>query len=210
MSLGLSKALEEVDYQDFDEIKNKVRHSPSYKETANFLKKKDSSISEENAMDLSSVLTGLLTMAWMDSELTKLEVKYMVRELKGWCKLEREERQHLIDIHSHLVHEKAGFEEHTAWHLAWLKRNLDNRKCEKFFEDLVIISRSDLDIERREVNLLKKIAKFLDIDHEKQDEFIVNAKFIVIQRLEEAAENESMEVLEKPYSIPRIVLESID
>lgn len=203
----MTKALEAIKDLEIDEIKNRVRMSPSHTLTKRYLEEKNSSFTEDQVMNLSSVLTGLLQMAWMDRDLTELEVKYIIREAKGWCDLDQEGRKYLVDIHSHLVTKVPKFEDHIANHMAFLRKSLNTKQKEKFFEDLVIISRADLEIEKREVNLLKKVARFLNVDIEKQDEFLVNAKFIVIQRLEEAAGETPLEVLERPYSIPIIKLE---
>jgi hypothetical protein len=195
--MNITNSLDALAQKDLTDIRSDLLSSPSYKEVSKFIK------DEDQALLLSSVMTGLLTIAWLDHELTKLEVKYLLREIKSWHPIESEAKIQLLDSISHLVKDDSQLQELIPSHFSFLAKTLDSKQKLKFFEDLIIISRADLDIDRKEVNLIKALGSSLKIDKTKQDDLLVNAKFIVIQRLSEAAGDEEMEILETPYSLSK-------
>jgi uncharacterized tellurite resistance protein B-like protein len=199
--MNLASALSALDQKEIEEIESELLNSPAFKETSKVI------TDDKSSLLISSVCSGLLYMAWLDRDLTKLEVKYLIRELKEFGEIDKEKRKELIILHSHLIKNETSFKEYIPLHFAYLKSILTSEQRLQLYQDFIIISRSDLDISRKETDLIKSLGTYLKISKATQDDLLVNAKFVVIQRLSEAAEDEPMVVLETPYSIPTIKLD---
>jgi len=203
MGPGISTSLKKVASMGRQEIVTNLQNSPSFREIA----KLERGASPEGNLVISSVFTCLLKMAWIDRELSNHEVKYLMREFKDWCKFDDATRKRLIDFHSTLVRRNPKFNTFVPYHFALLNHLLDSDRKIKLLENLIIICRSDLEFKRTEENLVENLATFYEIPSATYKEMLLNAKFIILQRLNAVREDESQEELDKPYDLPEIKID---
>lgn len=178
----MKKSLGEISKMSLTEVEENLRESASFR----YIKEKEYARSEREAMEVSSAFTTLLKLAWLDRELTNKEVRYLLRETGDWCKLEDDQRKELIDVHSALVRKNVKFANYINFHIDFLSRSFDDQEKHHFFEALVVISRSDLDVAKLEESFLGKVAKAFKLDQKFISETIMNGKFIASTRMEKA------------------------
>lgn len=195
----MKKSLSEVSELKLEEITSTLNESPAFK----YFKEKDIIKSDRGARELSSFFTVLLKMAWIDRDLTKSEIRYLVRESEDWSALEEDTVKKLIDVHSSLVRRNTKFAEMIPYHIAYLGKVLDEPARKELFEILVVISRSDLDVSKIEEDFLEKVGKCLKIESRFFSETVMNAKFITNTRKEKKAVAAKKDD-DQPYEVPDI------
>ena len=195
----IKKSISEVSKMKMTEINSTLVESPAFK----YLKEKEIVSSERGALELSSFFTLLLKIAWINRDLTKAELRYLVRESKDWSSLSEEVVKELIDVHSDLVRRNAKFASFIPFHVAHLGNVLDEQKKHELFEILVIISRGDLEVAKVEENYLDKVGKCLKLDGRFLTETIMNGKFLADVRKEKKAIVAQPDD-DQPYEVPEI------
>lgn len=200
--MGLEDKLEKIKNLGLSEIKEELMSSPALKFTI-----KEVGISNErSALIASSVFTALMKVAWLDRELTELEAQYLLRESSAWCDFEEENRKFMLDAHSTLVRRNIKFKKYIPYHLAYLGIVLDEMDRVLLLETLVVISRSDLEVSKIEEKFLSELGEYLRVPSAKTTELIMNAKFLVQQRLDSVRD---LKIVEKEkeqstYELPDI------
>jgi uncharacterized tellurite resistance protein B-like protein len=138
--------------------------------------------SNGEASKVAGSLLSLLVIAWLDREITKGELKYLLREFKHWVSVEESMREKLLNALSLFVKTKE-YNETIIVHLNSLSFLLDAKEKKFLIETLIIVSRSDLKVAKVEERFIYDIGRFLKVGSAEIKETLVNAHFIVMQRL---------------------------
>ncbi len=203
--MGIDDKLEKIKKLGLSEISDELKSSPALAFTTN-----EVGISNERkALIASSVFTALMKVAWLDRELTELEAQYLLRESASWCDLNEEDRTFMLNAHSTLVRRNIKFKKFIPYHLAYLGIALDEMDRILLLETLVVISRSDLEVSKIEEKFLSDLGVYLKVPSAKTVELIMNAKFLVQQRLDSVRD---LKIVEKEkedsaYELPEISLD---
>ena len=154
---------------------SEISKSDIFKNTQSIFKE----MNTEKIVLLTSLISSMIGIVLKDNKVTEDEVIYLKKQIQRFIKLEDEHFFYLIDLNLEHAKNNPSFLHHLDHYADYINLSLNQDNKINFLNILFVLSRADLDFNKKEERLLLKFSKRFGIENNIFQDFTENTQSII-------------------------------